>query len=73
MAAGIIGLHVTGRTAAETLDGIVRAQARGVPAVTFSLAPVADAGVSGTAALAALDDGATLVALAVVGLEPGAG
>jgi hypothetical protein len=41
-------------------------------AATFPLTPVADSGVRGTAAVAALREGASLVAVAVTGLAPGA-
>jgi F420-dependent oxidoreductase-like protein len=49
---GIIGLHVTGRTADETLAGIVRAEARGVPAVWLTTGGTAPDGLTILAAAA---------------------
>lgn len=52
MAGGVIGLHVVGRTAAETLAGIVRAEAMGVPAVWLTTGGVAPDGLTILAAAA---------------------
>lgn len=49
---GIIGLHVVGRTAVETLDGIVRAEARGIAAVWLTTGGVAPDGLTILAAAA---------------------
>jgi F420-dependent oxidoreductase-like protein len=45
-APGIVGLHIVGRTAAETLDGIVRAEERGVGAVWLTTGGVAPDGLT---------------------------
>ena len=51
-----IGLHVVGRTAAEVVDGIVRAEERGIPAAWLTTGGVAP-------------DGLTLLAAAAVRTE----
>ena len=56
MTDGVIGLHVVGTTAVETLDGIVAAEARGVPAVWLTTG-------------GASPDGLTLLAAAAVRTE----
>jgi F420-dependent oxidoreductase-like protein len=49
---GIIGLHVVGRAAAEVVDGIVRAEARGIPAAWLTTGGVAPDGLTILAAAA---------------------
>ncbi|MGH2585052.1 MAG: LLM class flavin-dependent oxidoreductase [Dehalococcoidia bacterium] len=49
---GIIGLHVVGRTAVETLDGIVRAEQRGIPAAWLTTGGVSPDGLTVIAAAA---------------------
>jgi hypothetical protein len=57
---------------ALTLPLGVRAARGQELATTFPLLPVAESGVRGTAAVAALGEGGSLLAVAVAGLEPGA-
>jgi F420-dependent oxidoreductase-like protein len=52
MTDGTIGLHVTGRTAVETLDGITHAEARGIPAVWLTTGGTAPDGLTILAAAA---------------------
>jgi F420-dependent oxidoreductase-like protein len=52
MATGAIGLHITGRTAAEIVDGIVRAEARGVAAAWLTTGGTSPDGLTVLAAAA---------------------
>lgn len=50
---GIVGLHIAGRTAVETVDGIIRAEERGIPAVWLTTGGPAPDGLTLAAVVAA--------------------